>query len=95
MARSLAPRRNSGRLTPLGDHHFVDKAVFPTFAGLEGLHDGVFGCVKVFACMPILGRVAAPHVSALQAFAQVHPRISALQAFLTPLRAGSHFTYMT
>jgi hypothetical protein len=44
--------------------------------------------VEMFRCVFILGRVAAPDVSAGQAQPQVHPLIAHLQAFQAPIAAG-------
>jgi hypothetical protein len=47
----------------------------------------------VLACVTILGIVAASHVSAGTAQAQVHPRVAADQTFHTTIARRSHWLY--
>jgi hypothetical protein len=42
----------------------------------------MFGLMKVLGSMPVLGRIAASHVPALQTKTQVYPRIARLYAVL-------------
>jgi hypothetical protein len=62
----------------------------PVFTGFEGLHQRVFGGVKVLGRMLILARVAATHVAAHEALPEVHPGIADSQAILATLSRGLH-----
>jgi hypothetical protein len=46
---------------------FVHKTPHPVLAGLDGLHHRMFGGVKMFGSVFVLGRIAAAHVAALAA----------------------------
>jgi hypothetical protein len=59
----------------------VDIAPLPIFAAFRRLNERVLGGVEVAARVAILRRVAAAHVTAFQAHAQMDPRVSQLQAF--------------
>jgi hypothetical protein len=69
-------------------HNLVDVAPHPVFARLKGLHERVARAVEVLGGVLVLRGVAAPHVAADETFAQVDPRVSHLQAFLTTIPAG-------
>jgi hypothetical protein len=47
----------------------------------------MFGSVKVFCRVLVLGRIAASDVAAHQAHPQVDPRVAHLQAFFATIRA--------
>ena len=64
---------------------FVDVAPTPGLAGLERLHDRVFGAVEVLGGMFVFRGVAATDMAALQAQPQVHPGVTHLQALLAAL----------
>jgi hypothetical protein len=69
-------------------HQLVHVAPAPILAGLDGLHDGVLGAVKMLGGMLILGGIAAPNVAAGKAHSQMDPRISALQTFFAAVGIG-------
>ena len=46
--------------------------------------------MKVLRSMPVLGRIATPDVTALQAKPQVHPLVSHLEAFLAAFATRFH-----
>ena len=71
------------------EEHFVYVAPSPVLARLEGLHDGVLGLMEVLGGVLVLGGIAAAHVAADEAFAQVHPGVAHLQAFLAAFAARS------
>ena len=73
------------------ENDFVHVAPDPIFAGLDGLHQGVMRSVKMLGGVLVLGRIATAHVSALQAQAQVNPRVAGFQTLLATLaeRFGS------
>ena len=48
------------------------------------------GVLEVFVGVAVLGGIAAAHVAADQALAQVDPRISGFQAILAALAAGGN-----
>jgi hypothetical protein len=62
------------------EHEFVHVAPHPAFTGLDGLHDRVFGGVKMFRGVLIFGGVATTDVSALAAKTKMYPGIAHLQA---------------
>ena len=74
----------------LGEIQFqlVDVAVSPVFSRLEGAHDGVFGRMKMFGRVLILGGVAAADVAALQTEAQMDPIVADLHALFAALRSA-------
>jgi hypothetical protein len=51
----------------------------------------VFGGVKVFRRMLVLGRIAAADVAAIQAEAQMDPSIARLQALFAAVGVGFYF----
>jgi hypothetical protein len=65
------------------EFEFVDKAPAPGFAGFEGLHDGVFGGMKMFGGVLVFGGIATADVAAFEAQAQVDPGVAHFQAFFT------------
>jgi hypothetical protein len=80
----------------LGDllqENFVHVAPLPAFAGFEGADDRMLGLMEMLGGMGVLRRVAAADVAAYEAFPQVDPGITHLQAFLAALAAGSYFLY--
>jgi len=70
------------------DDHLIDVAPAPILARLERLDDRMAAGVEVFSGVPVFGLIAAAHMAALQAEAQMHPRITCLQAIFAALRAG-------
>jgi hypothetical protein len=70
--------------------HLVHETPAPIFARFDGPHDGVLRSVKVLGCVLVLGRVAAPYMSAFQAKPKVNPAIANLQALLATLGVRLH-----
>lgn len=71
---------------------FVDVAPLPTFARLDGLHDGMFRVVEVLRRMFINGRIAASDMAANEAHAQMNPGIAGFEAFFAALRFWADFS---
>jgi hypothetical protein len=63
----------------------IHETPHPTFARLDGLHDGMFGGMEMFRGVLVLGGVAAAHVAAFAAETQVNPAVAHLQAFFAAL----------
>ena len=53
------------------------------FAAFERDDQRVLRCGEVLRRVAVAGRVAAAHMSALQALPQVHPRVAELETFFT------------
>src|SRR5438105_15849757 len=68
--------------------HLVDVTPTPIFSGLERLDDGMARGAVMPGCVPVRRGIAAADVAAGQAEPQVHPSVSACQAFGTALRTG-------
>jgi hypothetical protein len=67
------------------DLYFVDEAPTPVFARLERAHEGV-GCrMKMLRGVFVLGGIAAAHVAADQAQAQVNPSVAHSQTLLASI----------
>jgi len=62
---------------------FVDETPAPSFAGLDGSHNGVLGRVEVLGGMFVLGGIATADVTATQAQAEVYPAVAHLQTLFT------------
>jgi hypothetical protein len=60
---------------------FVDVAPAPIFAGFDGFHDGVVGCVEMFCGVFIFGGIAAGNVAADHAEAEMNPGVAQFDAF--------------
>jgi hypothetical protein len=75
----------------LFQNHLVDVAPSPVLAGLDRLHDGMLCAVKMFGGVLILGGIAAAHMAANQAQAEMDPGVAHFQAFLASGTAGRHF----
>jgi hypothetical protein len=73
--------------------HLIDEAPAPILAGLERGNDGMVDGGRVLACVTIFRIVAASHVTAGAAHAQVHPRVAADQAFHTSIARWGHWLY--
>jgi len=67
-----------GHNRELLDEYFVHVAPDPIFAGLDGLHQGVMGSVKMLGGVLVPGGIATAHVSAFETGAQVHPGVAHL-----------------
>ena len=64
----------------------------PGFARLNGPHQGMFGVMKVFSGVFVFRGIAAGHVAADQAHAQVDPAIAHLYTLVTyPLVGFAEF----
>jgi len=79
-----------GELRSRLDKNFVNKTPHPILTRLNRLHDRMFGGVKMFGGMFILGRIAAAHMTAFATQAQVHPGITHFQALLAALSVWLH-----
>jgi hypothetical protein len=79
----------SGRLCGRFSHDdFVDEAPDPGFSRFDGAHDRVVFVTKMFGGVLVLGRIAASHVAAHHAQAEVNPGIAELYALFTDVLAG-------
>src|SRR5882724_9238403 len=67
-------------------HHLIHVAPAPRFSRLKRTHDGVPGLVKMFGCVLVGRRIAAPDVPAFQAQSKMYPPVPRLEAFLTTSR---------
>jgi hypothetical protein len=65
------------------DNRLVHVAPAPVLSRLEGLDDRVLGLEEVPARVPIRRGVAAAHVAAREAQAQMQPRVAAAEAVFT------------
>ena len=74
------------------EHNLVDVAPAPVFTGLEGLDDGMAGCMEMPGCMLILRGVAAANVPADKALAQVYPGIANFQAIFAAISTRGNFS---
>jgi hypothetical protein len=90
--REMQQQRLYGRRNRLGHVGVIHVTPAPVLAGLERLDDGVLGVMKMGAGMLVLRGVTTADVAANQAFSQVDPGITHLQAFLAALAAGGHVT---
>jgi len=63
-------------ITPLLHEDFVGIAPHPVFAWLEGTDDGMFIVAVVSGGVFVLGRIAATHMAAGEAEAQMDPGVS-------------------
>lgn len=71
--------------------HLVDVAPAPSLAGLQRLHNRVFGAVEVLRGVLVFRRVAATDMPALQAQPQVHPGVTHLQALFAAFGVRRHW----
>jgi hypothetical protein len=67
---------------------FVHITPYPGFPGLIGTDEGMLRFLEVFGGVLILGRIAAAHMSAAQAQAQVNPAVACFNAFLANVFVG-------
>jgi hypothetical protein len=86
------PRHLRSRHRMLIEHDFIHVAPFPILSRLRRTHDGVLRRMEMLRGVLVLRRIAAAHVSAPQAHAQMNPRVVHLQAFFAALRARLHRT---
>ncbi len=71
----------------LAQKHFIYVAPSPVLARLKRLHDGMLCLMKMFGCVPVLGRITAANMAADEALSQVDPGIAHQQAFLAAFAA--------
>jgi hypothetical protein len=71
-------------------HDLVYIAPGPILARLNRPHEGVLGGVKMLGRVFVFGRIAAAHVAAAQAQAQMNPGIAHLEAFLASAGVRLH-----
>ena len=70
------------------DVYLIDVAPDPVFARLQRLNQGMSGLVEMLGRVLARRSVAASHMPADQADAQVHPPTPCLQTLLAPLGVG-------
>jgi hypothetical protein len=91
VSRDVTPgyvsRRTSGGY--LTGHQFVHVAPDPLFSRLDGTHQRMPRGMKVSRGVLVLGGIAAAHVPAFQAHAQVDPGVAGLHAVFTNVLVGS------
>jgi hypothetical protein len=68
--------------------YFVHITPYPGLSRLIGADEGMLRLFEMFAGMLVLGRIAAAHVSAAQAQAQVDPAVAGLNAVFTHVFVG-------
>jgi hypothetical protein len=78
-----APKPHSQRV----EHHFINIAPTPFFAGFERFDDWVMALVKMVSGMAVRRRVTTAHTSARHAESQVQPLVTDAQAVLATIRA--------
>ena len=66
--------------------YLVNVAPSPALAGLNRPHDGVICRMKVLGGVLVFRRIAAAHMPAGQAQAQMNPAVAGLEAFLASMR---------
>jgi hypothetical protein len=76
--------KNSGEV----QFDFVDVAPAPIFAGLDGFHDRVIGCVEMFCGVFVLGGVATGNVATDHAEAEMNPSVAHFDAFGADVSVG-------
>jgi hypothetical protein len=76
--------KNSGKV----QFDFVDVAPAPIFAGLDGFHDGVIGCMEMFCGVFVFGGIAAGNVAADHAEAEMNPGVAHFHAFGADVRVS-------
>jgi hypothetical protein len=70
---------------------FVNEAPAPVFGGFERTHDGVLGAVEMLGGVLVFGGVAAAHVAALHAQAEMNPSVTHFQALFAALGVRRDF----
>jgi hypothetical protein len=72
-------------------NHLIDVAPNPFFPRFDGTHQRMLTLVEMLGCVLVLGGVATPNLSALQAHPQMNPCISRFNALFTHvlIRAGN------
>jgi hypothetical protein len=80
----IAPEADSGPDFPGLD--FVHVTPNPRFSRLNGTDERVLCLVKMFGGVLVLGRVAAAHMSADEAQAQMHPGVAHFDALFAHVR---------
>jgi hypothetical protein len=70
-------------------NHFIHVTPNPIFAGFDRAHHRMRGLVKMFGGVLVLGRIAATHVSAYHAQAQVNPSVAEFYALRANVGVGA------
>jgi hypothetical protein len=70
------------------EHNLVDIAPHPVFAGLDGLHDRVFGVVVMLGCVLVFRGIATADVTAFPANTEMYPGVAHLEALFAALTVG-------
>jgi hypothetical protein len=76
------------------EHYLIDVTPTPVLSWLEGLYNGVIGCVEMPGGMLILRIVTTADMPTFETEAQVYPRIPDSQTILTAIRAGCNSSYL-
>ena len=74
------------------EHDLVNVAPAPVFTGLEGLDNGMAGCMEMPGSVFVLRGVATANVPADKALAQVYPGIANFQAILAAISTRRDFS---
>lgn len=72
----------------------IDVAPAPVFTRLERLDYRVVGCMEMLGSVLVLRVVATTDMATDEAFTQVYPRVSNLQAVLAAIRARCDLSYL-
>ena len=70
--------------------HLIDVTPAPALPRLDRPHNRVLDLMEMLRRMLVRRRVAAPHMPALHAHPQMHPRTADLQTLLTPVGRRLH-----
>ena len=71
----------------------VDVTPAPILARLDRLHDGMLRLMKVLGRMFVLGRITTTDMATFEAYSEMNPRVTLLQALLASCSARMHFAY--
>jgi hypothetical protein len=78
----------------LARRKLVDITPHPAFPRFDGANQRMLALVEMFRGMLVLGRITAPHISALQAKAKMHPRVALFDAFFANVLVGAIQLYL-
>jgi hypothetical protein len=86
-SKLASSRRAAARasIVQLARYDVIDIAPHPALAWFEGANQWMPRRMEMFGGVLVLGRVAAPHVTARQTQAQVHPGVAEFETFFTAL----------
>src|SRR5918995_460746 len=91
LPKDLTRMITDSSLTGRGLHDdLVNVAPDPILVRLEGLDERVLSGVEMLAGVSVPGAVATANMAADEAFPEVHPRVTHLEALLAPFGAGFH-----